>query len=219
MNAVATNYLELVELMLDGDRFYRENVTWDEYEELLEELDGVRKVHVSYDQGRMEIMALSPEHEGIARLFGYLIQVLTQELNLEFVTRGSTTLKSERNAVGKEPDDCFYIGDLNRILGKKRLNPDLDAPPDLAIEVDITNPTLRKFSIYAGLGVPELWRYFGGQVEFYRLEEDRYIPVPTSGLFPFLTPDAVADALEHGGNEGVNAMCTVFRKWVQANNR
>lgn len=217
MSAVATNYLELIELMPEGGRFYQEGVSWEEYEELLEELMGVRSVRISYDQGRMEIMPLSPEHEGYARLFGYLIQVLTEELNLAFVSRGSTTLKRKLSAKGKEPDDCFYIGDLDRIRGKKRLDLDWDAPPDLAIEVDITNPTLDKFPIYAGLGVPEIWRYDGKQVEFYRLDEDYYAPIPTSDLFPFLEPAVVAEAIERGDNEDINAMRREFRIWVQAN--
>ena len=217
MNAVATNYLELVELMPEGSRLYREGVSWEEYEELLEDLMGVRSVRVSYDQGRMEIMSVSSEHEGYTGLFTHLIQVLTEELELEYTSRGSTTLKSQDVEKGAEADDCFYIGDLDRIRGKKRLNLDWDAPPDLAIEVDITNPTLDKFSIYAGLGVPEIWRYDGRQVEFHRLEEDYYVSIPTSDLFPFLTPAVVAEAIESGDNEDINAMRREFRKWVQAN--
>src|SRR5262249_32798801 len=152
------------------------------------------------------IMALSPEHEGIARLFGYLIQVLTEALNLKFVSRGSITLKLEQEEAGKEPDDCFYIGNLEGIIGKKRLDLEQDAPPDLVIEVDITNPTLNKLPIYARLGVPELWRYEDKQVEFYRLEENYYVLIPASDLFPFLTPEAVAEALERGDSEDINAM-------------
>ncbi len=216
MNAVATGYLELVERMPAGDRFYRENVSWAEYEELLAELEGIRKVRVSYDRGRLEIMAISLEHERISRFFGYLIQVLTEALNLRFVSAGSTTLKREQEEAGKEPDDCFYIEELQRIKGKKRLDLDQDAPPDLAIEVDITHPTLNKFPIYARLGVSELWRYADGQVEFYRLEEDFYVPIPASDLFPFLTPAAVAEALERGDSEDINSMLRAFRQWVQA---
>lgn len=217
MTVVATNYLELVKLMPEGTRFYQEGVSWEEYDELLEGLNGVRNVRVSYDRGRMEIMALSPEHEGISRLFGYLIQVLTEELNLQFLLRGSATLKRKSEEAGKEPDDCFYIGDLERIRGKKRLDLDRDAPPDLAIEVDITNPTLDKFPIYARLGVLELWRYADGQVEFYRLEEDNYLPIPASDLFPFLTPEIVAEAIERGNGDDINAMRRAFLEWVRAN--
>jgi Uma2 family endonuclease len=94
---------------------------------------------------------------------------------------------------------------------------DQDAPPDLAIEVDITNPTLNKFSIYAGLGVPEIWRYKDRQIEFYRLKGDHYVSISTSDLFPFLKPEVVAEAIGRGNSEGINAMRREFRKWVQAN--
>lgn len=215
--AVAASALSLIELIQPGDRLYREGVSWDEYEELLDELDGVRSVRVSYDQGRMEIMSVSPEHEMPTGLFTHLVQVLTEELNLEFVSCGSTTLKSRRHRKGTEPDDCFYIEDLSRILGKKRLDLDYDLPPDLAIEVDVTNPTLNKLSIYAGLGVTEVWRYQDGRLEFYRLEQGRYIVAATSQLFPFLSPDIVVGVLHIGDAEGINAMRREFRQWVQAN--
>jgi Uma2 family endonuclease len=217
MSAVATNYMELIELMPEGSRFCRDGVSWEEYEELIEDLMGVRSVRVSYDRGRMEIMSLSSEHESYTGLFTHLIQILTEAMNLEFVSRGSMTLKNERTASGKEPDDCFYIGELTRILGKKRVDLQWDAPPDLAIEVDITHPTINKFSIYAGLGVPELWRFDGAQVEFYRLEKGWYVALAQSDLFPFLTPEAIAAAIQQGDNEGINAMRREFRQWVQAN--
>ena len=217
MSAVATNYMELIERMPAGSRWCRDGVSWEEYEEALEELTDYAGAHLSYEQGRMEIMSLSPEHEGYAGLFTHLIQILTEELKQEFVSRGSMTLKRKRTASGKEPDDCFYIGDLERILGKKRLDLEWDAPPDLAIEVDITNPTINKFSIYAGLGVPELWRFDGTHVEFYRLAGGHYDVLATSDLFPFLAPKVVADAIQQGDEEGINAMRRAFRQWVQAN--
>ena len=217
MSAVATNYMELIELMPNGSRFCRDGVSWEEYEETLEDLTDFAGARISYEQGRMEIMSLSPEHEGYAGLFTHLIQILTEELNLKFMSRGSMTMKRERRLRGTEPDDCFYIGDLERIRGKRRLDLEYDAPPDLAIEVDITNPTVNKFSIYAGLGVPELWRYDGREVEFYQLDEDRYVPLAQSHLFPFLTPEAVAAAIEQGDLDDINAMRQAFRQWVQAN--
>jgi Uma2 family endonuclease len=217
MSAVATNYLELIEQMPEDGRFYREGVSWEEYEELLDELIDVRSVRVSYDQGRMEIMSVSPEHERPTGFFTHLIQILTEELNLEYISFGSSTLKSKRKRKGKEPDDCFYIEGLERIIDNVRLDLDQDAPPDLAIEVDITNPTLNKLPIYAGLGVPEIWRYKDRQIEFYRLKGDHYVSISTSDLFPFLKPEVVAEAIGRGNSEGINAMRREFRKWVQAN--
>lgn len=162
-------------------------------------------------------MSVSPEHERPTGFFTHLIQILTEELGLEYISFGSSTLRSESRGKGKEPDDCFYIGDLERIMDSDRLDMDLDPPPDLAIEVDITNPTLNKFPLYAGLGVPELWRYENKQIEFYRLEGDHYVAISTSDLFSFLTPKAVADAIARGNSEGINSMRREFRNWVQAN--
>ena len=125
MSAVATNYMELIELMPNGSRFCRDGVSWEEYEETLEDLTDFAGARISYEQGRMEIMSLSPEHEGYAGLFTHLIQILTEELNLKFMSRGSMTMKRERRLRGTEPDDCFYIGDLERIRGKRRLDLDL----------------------------------------------------------------------------------------------
>jgi Uma2 family endonuclease len=105
---------------------------------------------------------------------------------------------------------------LTRVRGKKRLDLDFDSPPDLAIEVDVTNPTLDKMAIYAGLGVPEVWRFDDGEVEFYRLAGKRYQRVSTSALFPFLTPSVVADHLRIGDVQSINAMSLAFRDWVRA---
>jgi Uma2 family endonuclease len=215
MTSTTLDLLEAIDHLPVGGKLQLSGVSWDDYEELLKEIEGKRHVRISYDRGRIEIMTLSPEHEMPASLFGYLIQILTEELDLEFVSIRSTTLKRKSQLQGKEPDDCFYIGDLDRILGKKRLDLDFDAPPDLVIEVDVTNPTLDKMAIYAGLGVPEVWRYDEYQVEFHRLAGKRYKQVATSALFPFLSPLVITDHLSIGAAQGVNAMRRAFREWVR----
>lgn len=216
MTQTATDYLEAIDHIPVGGKLYLERVGWDEYEELLEELEGKRHVRISYDNGRMEIMTLSPEHEEPSRLFIHFVQILTEELDLEFISIGSTTLRRKSRKQGKEPDDCFYIGALDRIIGKKRLDLDFDSPPDLAIEVDVTSSTINKMSIYAGLGVPEVWRYDNYQVKFHRLAGKRYEPASTSALFPFLQPSVVTEYLPMGYAQGINAMRRAFREWVRA---
>ncbi len=216
MTPTATDYLEAIDHLPAGGKLYLEDVSWDEYEELLEELEGKRHVRISYDNGRMEIMTLSPEHEAPSRLFVHFIQILTEELDLEFLSIGSTTLRRKSHQQGKEPDDCYYIGDLTRIFGKKRLDIDFDSPPDLAIEVDVTSSTIDKMGIYAGLGVPEVWRYDNYQVEFHYLSGKGYKRVATSALFSFLPPSVITDHLSIGTTQGVNTMRRAFREWVRA---
>ncbi|MCI0664388.1 MAG: Uma2 family endonuclease [Acidobacteria bacterium] len=214
MTSTTLDLMEAIDHLPVGGKLQMSDVSWDEYDELLEELEGKRHVRISYDNGRMEIMTLSPEHEAPASLFGHFVQILTEELDLEFISIRSTTLRRKSQLQGKEPDDCFYIGDLNRILGKKRLDIDFDSPPDLAIEVDVTSSTIDKMAIYAGLGVPEVWRYDNYQVEFHRLAEKRYQRVATSKLFSFLPPTVITDHLNIGITQGVNTMRRAFREWV-----
>lgn len=38
---------------------------------------------------------------------------------------------------GIEPDQCFYIQNEAAIRGKKRLDLEVDPPPDLALEIEI----------------------------------------------------------------------------------
>jgi Uma2 family endonuclease len=62
-----------------------------------------------------------------------------------------------------------------------------DPPPDLVIEVDISSPSSRRIDIYRQLGVPEIWRYATGRVQFHQLTGDEYIPCDPSPTFPFVT--------------------------------
>lgn len=53
------------------------------------------------------------------------------------------------------------------------------------------------------------------EMRFYALDFDRYVEIPHSELFPFLTPQTVVFFL-HKGEEGAVAMAREFRKWVKA---
>jgi hypothetical protein len=66
----------------------------------------------------------------------------------------------------------------------------------LAIEVDITHPSLNKFPIYAALGIPEIWRYDGQEVRFYRLQERAYVVMDASQGLPGVTSRQVTQLLD-----------------------
>src|SRR5262249_24671611 len=53
-------------------------------------------------------------------------------------------------------------------------------------EIDITHPSLNKLSIFAVVGVPEVWRYEGERVRMLTLTGDRYIEREQSLAFPAL---------------------------------
>jgi Uma2 family endonuclease len=219
MVTTATDYQALVDAMPPGAVTIVNGVEWDEYEDLIRELDGRADVRLSYDNGRLEIMTLSPRHEKPAKLLPHLILVLAQASNLNFLSIGSSTLRKKRKARGTEPDDCYYFTNFKQIADKDEIDLSVDPAPDLAFEVDITNPSLSKFPIYAAIGVPELWRHDGASVSFYRLAGDDYVETDRSDLFPFLTPDALLRFMRIGEVEGVVVMVNEFSEWVKANKK
>jgi len=217
MGAVTSPSFEFVGSLPDNSTLTLRNVSWEEYDRVLAELDEQPWLRVTYDRGRLEIMTLSPEHESPSRLFTHLISVLTGELDTDYLSFGSTTLRKKRIDGGLEADDCCYISDYDAVAGIKRLDLDLLPPPHLAIEVDISHESQGKFHIYAGLRVQELWRYDGKQMEFYRLAGDQYAEIKKSDLFPFLSATVLPDFIRTGETRGVNAMRRAFGNWVRDN--
>jgi Uma2 family endonuclease len=216
MIAVPINYLATIETLPLGAAILLPDVSWAEYEHMLADFEEAPHIRLTYDHGRLEIMTLSSEHEGYAGLFTHLISVLTEELNMPFLARRSTTLKRQKDARGAEADDCFYFSNLAAVGNKKKLNLDVDPPPDLAIEVDISHGSMSKLPIYADLQIPEIWRFDGNAVEFYQLTESGYVEATHSQWFPFLTPDLLPQFLWQGNSEDINSMRRAFRAWVQA---
>lgn len=168
-----------------GQRVLLRDVTWQEFEKILEELGKPRAARVAYDKGILEIMTPLPEHEYDKEIIGDLVKALLEELDIEFITLGSTTFKNQNMAQGIEPDQCFYIQNESQIRGKKRLDLTVDPPPDLALEIDITSRTHP--SIYEALKVPELWQFDKSQLKINILQDGCYLESQESLNFPFLT--------------------------------
>lgn len=197
-----------------GQRVLFSDVTWQELETILEELGEHRAARIAYDRGILEIMAPLPEHEYGKEIIGDLVKALLEELDIEFISLGSTTFKNQAMAQGIEPDQCFYIKNESRIRGKKRLDLTVDPPPDLALEVDITSRTHP--NIYEALKVPELWRFDKGKLQINLLQDGHYVESQESLNFPRLPlVEAIPQYLEQSKTVGRNRTIKAFRLWVQ----
>jgi Uma2 family endonuclease len=197
-----------------GQRVLFSDVTWQELETILEELGEHRAARIAYDRGILEIMAPLPEHEYGKEIIGDLVKALLEELDIEFISLGSTTFKNQAMAQGIEPDQCFYIKNESRIRGKKRLDLTVDPPPDLALEVDITSRTHP--NIYEALKVPELWRFDKGKLQINVLRDGHYVESQESFNFPRLPlVEVIPQYLEQSKTAGRNATIKAFRLWVQ----
>jgi Uma2 family endonuclease len=201
----------------DNPRVLLRGIRWQTYEALLADL-GDSHIRLAYDRGSLEIMAPLYRHERHSDALARLVEILTEELDLDFIAAGSTTLRREIEQRGLEPDRCFYIQHVAAMAGKMELDLTTDPPPDLAIEIDITSSSLDRMSIYGSLGVPEVWRYDGGQFLVYRRKRNgTYRVVATSPTFPALPVAEVLPLLDQVAPMTGRQMIRTIRDWVRAN--
>ena len=208
--------LELNKLIIPpGHQALIENVSWSELEQILAELGEQRSRRISYSNGLLEIMTPLPEHEYSKAFISDFVRIILEELGQEYWNLGATTFKREDMAQAVEPDECFYIQNEAIVRGKKRIDLNLIPPPDLVIEIDITNRT--RFKNYELLGVPELWRYDGTNLEINVLRSGKYVLSDESLQFPqFSIKQVIPQYLEAGQTQGKVATMNEFRRWVRS---
>lgn len=215
MSTHTADYLEAIEHLPEGAMLRLERITWNEYEQLLEELIERPGVRVSYDQGRVEIMSPTYEHEMYKGFCTSMARILSEELSVLVETAGATTYKSKQLMKGSEPDESFYVQNARAIIGKRQIDLSVDPPPDVVVEIDITSESLGKFPIYAAFGVPEIWRYDGEHAQIYHLVNQSYVETARSLAFTCLTAQALTDFIEQSKTEGQSAALAAFRQWVR----
>lgn len=214
MTTQTLDYLTAVNYLPADGVLILPHVSWAEFEFVAKELGDRRDVRLSYYRGRMEIVMPSPEHEEYVDLIQDLTRLLVRELGLRMESRGTALLKRELRETGAQPDGCFYIQHAAQIIGKRQLDLTIDPPPDIVVEVDFSTDSRGKFTIYAALGVPELWRYDGVSFEMYHLTETGYVESRASLAFPFLTASVMTDFLEQSKEVGQDATLDEFRNWI-----
>jgi len=170
--------------------------SWDEYELLMQDLDGRRNPRLSYDCGRLEVVSTSSRHEQYAWLIDKVICAYCESCDSMLSGYGHATWKSKPVAKGAEGDLSYYTENASRVMQKEQINLESDPPPDLVVEVDLTTDSMKKLSIYAGLGVPEVWRWDGQAYHFYELTDGRYTETADSRCLPDFTVSLLTGAME-----------------------
>jgi Uma2 family endonuclease len=215
MSATATNWLELVEQLPADAEVKLHNISWDAYEELLEQVGEASGLRISYDEGTLRIITLSTEHEKYATFFEKLTAIISLRLRLNIVSFGSATMRKRRKERGNEPDACFYVQSAPLIGNRIKLDFTKDPPPDIAVEVDVHHGSQDKLSIYAGLGVPEVWRYDGERLKISVLENSNYVEAEQSRALPVLTAELLTGFLRRMREEGEFQAMVAFDEWLQ----
>jgi Uma2 family endonuclease len=170
------------------------DASWEFYENLRAD-DANRHLRMSFDDGELELMSPSPRHSSIEFRFGLFVVEIARKLGLKCKPLGNATWKKPGLMKGKEADGCFYFANFERIR-KKEIDLEVDPPPDLAIEVEVSRSAVNALSIYAAIGVPEIWRFDGTSFQIHQRQADGgYLEVDRSPTLPFLRPDEVMEWL------------------------
>jgi Uma2 family endonuclease len=168
------------------------DVEWTFYEQLVDSIPEGANIHVDFDGKDLEIMSLSPLHDGEKKLFGQFVEAVAQELEVAYQAYGQTTWKRPEVRRGLESDESYYfkpdkIAKATAARARRSKNVADYPNPDLGIEVDISSSNIDRPGIYAALQVAEVWRYDGesDQVIIEQLGEDgSYHAVQASALLP-----------------------------------
>lgn len=196
------------------DRLRLEGCDWETYERFLAAI-GDRPIRCTYDRGRLEIMAPMRLHEREKSILTSMVDLMALALDQPVEPCGSMTIRRQDLDQGFEPDACFYIEHAPQMIHVDQPDFTKDPPPDLAIEVDITSSSIDRQALYAAIGVPELWRFNGEEVELYLLIGGDYRLGSVSRSFPFLTVADVNRFLATLHTVGHLESMKSFRAWLR----
>ena len=153
---------------------------------------------MAYFDGELEIMTIGWPHETAKDLIGNLVVIVADSLKLNFRGTGHHTFRHLGKKIGFEADLSYYVTNLARMRKRTEVNLETDPPPDLVVEVDVSRNSRRKLLMYAALGIPEVWRYEGGELRIYRLSKGEYTAASESLILGGLSANLLTTLLADG---------------------
>jgi len=192
-----------------------EGVSWKAYKEFLAAWGDQHVRHI-YDQGLLEVMSPLKSHDWIKRLIARFIEAMALDQRIEIQSIGSTTITSDLAERGFEADESYYISSEPRVRGKIDFDPDIDPPPDLIIEIDVTSSSKSRLPLFAAMKVPEIWRHDSAELLFLvRSKAGQYRQAARSKAFPFLEPIDITRFLALHGSMSENDLVRRFVRWAR----
>lgn len=184
--------------------------SWVDYCQLRDSRGDGSIPRLKYHNGEILLMSPLPRHGREAHLISRVVEIIleSQGRNYEAFTPITMDLPE---VSGIEPDYCFYIDNWQAIVGKDRIDWQLDPAPDLAIEIDVTSYT--SAPDFLPYRVPEVWLYKQEKLTIYRLVVDRYEVSETSLYFADIDlQDAIAKCFATAKVKGTGMAINELRK-------
>src|SRR4051812_17915790 len=101
-----------------GQHLVLDDVDWRTYSQFLRIFSERPHIRLTYDRGRLEIMSPLLEHDWDTRFLGRLVVAVSEEIQVDIVSGGSTTLRRQLRRRGIEADECYWIASAARIYGR-----------------------------------------------------------------------------------------------------
>lgn len=216
MTPQTASYTELIERMTPETTLTFRGVSWQTYEDLLEQVGEAPALRISFNEGVMQIMTVSFEHEYFSEVLDQLVGRLSAVARIKILFFGRATMKTQKELKGSEPDACFYVQSASKIGNRFRLDLNTDPAPDIVVEVDINHESLSKFPIYAALEVSEIWHYDGTRLTINHLQGEQYHIVETSPSLPILTASVLTEFLKLSEEQDQYETLLAFENWLRA---
>lgn len=220
MSTQIANYYEIVSQLPEDASVTFRDVSWAEYEDLLEQVGEAPGLRITYDNGSLHAMTISAEHEKYTFFINSLIAGIRLRLRINILAFGSATMRKHRLAKGHEPDACFYVQTAALIGNRIQLDFETDPPPDIVVEIDVHHDSRSRFPVYAALGVPEIWRYDGNVMTISHLIGEgggqQFVDREKSAALPMLTAQILTEMIELMRNKGELQALLVFDEWLRS---
>ncbi|MDJ0595249.1 MAG: Uma2 family endonuclease [Pleurocapsa sp. MO_226.B13] len=191
------------------------NISWQTFKVMLMEMGSQRPNRIAYESGTVEIMTPLMPHENSNRVIEGFVVVMCEELGLEIKRTGSLTLTRDDLERGGEPDSSYYIQNESSVRDRENIDLAIDPPPDLVLEVEYSRSAIDKLTLYASMGIPELWRFNGSLLRIYTLADQQYTEVEFSPTFNPIPVKEIPRFLQQTKTKGENAITRDFRGWVK----
>ena len=199
--------------------FVMGRVTWDAYLKIGEALEDQPGLRLIYCDGRLAFMGKSRRHDWFAERLAEFVKAMARGLGMPWEDAGQATYRSEKTNAGLEGDKTFYFGEHAVLMrGPADIDLEVQPPPDLAIEVEVSYSADAAVVAWGRLGVPEVWRFQSKSSRFtilVRRDDGSYSEADRSLAFPALSSAAILERLNRAIELGADRWNEELDAWVR----
>jgi Uma2 family endonuclease len=164
--------------------------SWEDYCKLRDSRGDGSIPRLRYRHGEILLMSPLPRHGREANILADIVKALLEHQGRNY--EAFTPITMELPEVGGiEPDYCFYIDNWQAAMGKDRINWQIDPPPDLVIEIDVTSFT--SASDFLPYNVPEVWLFKNDRLTIHQFKDGQYEISESSYYFPRISLQEMID--------------------------